>query len=210
MRVFLSNLGCKLNQAEVDALARQFRARGHAVVGTLADADVHIVNSCTVTHLAARDSRKAARRGARERHRPRTVLTGCHATAQPEEAARLGVDLVVDNRDKDRLVELVARAFSESVRVGTARPAASGLASKRARPDHPADEPVRLLVRADEPAPSRVPVSYVRLEFGTARALVKVEDGCDMRCAFCVIPSTRGAQRSRPLREVVAEIRALE
>ena len=183
MRVFLSSLGCKLNQAEADHLARQFLARGHRVVGSLAEADLHVVNSCTVTQEAARDSRKAARRGTRAGQGPRTVLTGCFATAQGVDAAALhGVDLVVGNADKERLVDLVALALP-----------AWGVA------------PV-----ARTPAPSDAPVAYVPLDFGPARALIKIEDGCDMRCAFCIIPRTRGAQRSRPLAAVTAEARALE
>ena len=182
MRVFFSNLGCKLNQAEVDAMARRFIARGHQVVAALEEADLHVVNSCTVTHQAARDSRKAARRAAREGLAARTVLTGCYATAETTAARALdGVDLVVANGDKDRLLEIVAREL------------------------FPTDD----LEASDEPT-SAVPVSYVPLRFGPARALVKIEDGCDMRCAFCIIPRTRGAQRSRPLDDVVAEARALE
>jgi threonylcarbamoyladenosine tRNA methylthiotransferase MtaB len=180
VRVFFTNLGCKLNQAEVDALARRFIARGHEVVGSLDDADLHVVNTCTVTSEAARDSRKAARRGARAGHRPRTVLTGCWATDETTVARSLpGVDLVVSNRDKPGLVEIVSRSFAELD--------ASAAATQ-----------------------SPVPISYVPLRFGTARALLQVEDGCDMRCAFCIIPRTRGAQRSRPLDQVVAEARALE
>src|SRR5215472_14942603 len=106
MRVFFTNLGCKLNQAENDRLARDFLAAGHQLAASLGEADLHVVNSCTVTAAAARSSRRAARAGggtaARgapgrgEGHRPRTVLTGCYATASPAEAARLaGVDLVV-------------------------------------------------------------------------------------------------------------------
>jgi threonylcarbamoyladenosine tRNA methylthiotransferase MtaB len=182
VRVFFSNLGCKLNQAEVDALARQFIASGHQVVAALEEADLHVVNSCTVTHQAERDSRKAARRAAREGLVARTVLTGCYATAEADAARALGgVDLVVANCDKDRLSEIVARELS------------------------PTDD----LNASDEPT-SAVPVSYVPLRFGPARALVKVEDGCDMRCAFCIIPRTRGPQRSRPLDRVVAEAKALE
>ena len=174
MRVFFSNLGCKLNQAEVDRLARRFVAAGHSLAPGLEEADLHVINSCTVTHLAARDSRKLARRGARRNGELRTVLTGCYATAEPREAARLaGVDLVVDNRQKEQLLELVHGAFPES------------------RPE------------------VKLPVPYVPIEFGRARALVKVEDGCNMRCSFCIIPSTRGRQRSRPLREVVEEVQAL-
>lgn len=173
MRVHFTNLGCKLNQAEIERLARDFTAAGHEVVGSLAEADLHVVNSCTVTHVAARASRKAAGRARRE-GRARTVLTGCHVSHSPEEAARIAhVDLVVPNAEKDRLLARVHEAFPEVV-----------------------------------PEPE-LPVPYVPLPLGNTRALVKVEDGCNMRCSFCVIPFTRGAQRSRPLPEVVEEVRAL-
>ncbi len=175
MRVHLTNLGCKLNQAEVERLGRRFEAAGHRVVGSLAEADLHVVNSCTVTHVAARESRKAAGRARRSGRPVRTVLTGCYATGSPEEAARIaGVDLVVPNAEKDRLVELVQAAFPE----------------------------------ADSAVPCAPPPAGPWIPTNT-RALVKVEDGCNMRCSFCIIPFTRGAQRSRPAPEVVAEIRTL-
>lgn len=177
MRMFFTNLGCKLNQAEVDALKRRFVAAGHRLSPALAEADCHVVNSCTVTHVAARDSRKIARRGQRLNPAMRTVLTGCYATEQPEEAARIaGVDLVVANADKELLVERVHDAFPDTV------PAASE---------------------------SGLGIPYVPLELGLARALVKVEDGCNMQCSFCIIPSTRGRQRSRPVADAVAEVQAL-
>ena len=176
MRVHFTNLGCKLNQAEIERLARDFTAAGHQVVGSLAEADLHVVNSCTVTHVAARASRKAAGRARRE-GRARTVLTGCYASERPEESARLarlaGVDLVVPNAEKDRLLDRVHQAFPDLV-----------------------------------PEPE-LPVPFVPLPFGNTRALVKVEDGCNMRCSFCIIPFTRGEQRSRPLPEIVEEVRAL-
>ena len=178
MRVFLSNLGCKLNQAELEQLARQFRVAGYRLVGSLQEADLHILNSCTVTHAAARDSRKLARRGQRLNPGLRTVLTGCYVESDPEEAARLaGVDLVISNRDKDRLLELVLERFPTE----SPTPDASG----------------------------SIPIPYVPLEFGNSRALVKIEDGCNMRCSFCIIPFTRGPQRSRPVSEVLQEVRGL-
>jgi threonylcarbamoyladenosine tRNA methylthiotransferase MtaB len=178
MRVFFSNLGCKLNQAELEHLAREFRASGHTVASSLTDADLHVVNSCTVTHVADRDSRKLARRGRRLNPAIRTVLTGCYVTAAPEEADNLcGVDLIVPNDKKDRLVDQVHQAFPEPGRpLGVA---------------------------------GSLPVPFAPLEFGNSRALVKVEDGCNMRCSFCVIPLTRGCQSSRPLDEVVHEVEAL-
>jgi threonylcarbamoyladenosine tRNA methylthiotransferase MtaB len=170
MRVHLTHLGCKLNQAEIERLGRDFEAAGHRVVGSLAEADLHVVNSCTVTQAAAKGSRRAAGRGRCSGRPVRTVLTGCYATGSPEEAARVaGVDLVVSNADKERLVEMVHAAFPEAVA-------------------------------------TLVPCSP---DAGPTRALVKVEDGCNMRCSFCIIPFTRGAQRSRPAAEVVAEVRQL-
>jgi threonylcarbamoyladenosine tRNA methylthiotransferase MtaB len=166
MRVHFTNLGCKLNQAEIERLARDFAAAGHEVVGSLAEADLHVVNSCTVTGTAARTARKAAGRG---RGRLRTLLTGCWATESPEKAARIaGVDLVVPNAEKDHLLARVHAAFPEAEQ---AVPCSPGLASH-------------------------------------TRALVKIEDGCNMRCAFCIIPFTRGPQASRSLGEVVAEVGA--
>ncbi len=177
MQVFLSNLGCKLNQAELEQLARRFVAAGHGLATSLEEADLHVVNSCTVTHAAARDSRKAARRGARLDPRIRTVLTGCHVVAAPDEAAALaGVDLVVPNDEKEHLVERVHEAFGKAATPGVEGP---------------------------------LPIPYVPLAFGNSRALVKIEDGCDMRCAVCIIPLTRGRQRSRPADEVVREVAGL-
>jgi threonylcarbamoyladenosine tRNA methylthiotransferase MtaB len=178
MRVHLSNLGCKLNQAELERLARQFAAAGHSIVGTLAEADLHVVNSCTVTHVAARDSRKVARRARRLDPEIKTVLTGCYVKASPQEAAALaGVDLVVPNENKEALVAEVERAFAADASVLGA--------------EGPLDIP------------------YPPLEFANTRSLVKVEDGCNMQCTFCIIPSTRGAQRSRPMEAVLSEVREL-
>jgi len=184
MRVFFTNLGCKLNQAENERLARDFLAAGHRLAASLDDADLHVVNSCTVTATAARSSRQAARAAVRRAPgRPlRTVLTGCYATASPAEAAALaGVDLVVPNDDKERLLERVERAFP-----GPAKTLPSAGLAGAATGTH-------------LPLPSH----------GNTRALVKIEDGCDMRCAFCIIPATRGRQRSRPPAEVIAEVRRL-
>ena len=178
MRVFFTNLGCKLNQAEVDRLSRQFLAAGHSLAPSLSEADLHVVNSCTVTHLAARDSRKTARRGHRLNPDMKTVLTGCYATEAPKEAAALaGVDLLVTNDLKDDLLQKVHEAFPDRI------------------PQAQSAEPLA--------------IPYVPLDFGLSRALVKVEDGCNMRCSFCIIPTTRGRQRSRSVEDVVAEVQAL-
>ena len=183
MRVCFTNLGCKLNQAELETLAREFHRAGHRVVASLEEADLHVVNTCTVTHRAARDSRKVARRGSRRSPGLKTVLTGCYATGSPEEAAALaGVDLVVPNGEKERLLERVHEAFPE-----WAPPAAAPDTRRRASGLLP----------------------HGLLGFGNTRALVKIEDGCNVGCAFCIIPSTRGRQQSRPLPGIVEEVRSM-
>lgn len=177
MKVCLSNLGCKLNQAELESLARQFHGAGFTVVGRLEEAELHVVNTCTVTHLAARDSRKTARRGARL-GAIQTVLTGCYATEMPAEAAGLdGVALVVENEVKHELVQRVLE------HLGDAAPAPRETAA--------------------------LDVSYVPLVFGNSRAALKIEDGCNMKCSFCIIPFTRGRQRSRTIDDAVAELDSL-
>ena len=200
MRVFFTNLGCKLNQAENERLARDFLAAGHQVAASLDDADLHVVNSCTVTATAARSSRQAARAAARRPPgRPLlTVLTGCYATASPAEAAGLaGVDLVVPNHDKERLLEQVTRAFPG--------PAQTDPPVRLAGPESLAPAGAAAGLPGGRSAGAHLP----RLPHGNTRALVKIEDGCDMRCAFCIIPATRGRQRSRPPAEVIAEVRRL-
>lgn len=176
MQVCFTNLGCKLNQAELEHLARDFSRAGHGVTRDLAAADLHVVNTCTVTHVAARDSRKVARRGRRLNPGIRTVLTGCYVAQDEKEArAATGADLIVPNHDKERLLETVDSAFPELAFDG---------ADRSSEPDLP----------------------YASIDFGNSRALVKIEDGCNMHCAFCIIPDTRGRQRSRPPADVVAEV----
>src|SRR5574340_560803 len=104
MKIFLDTIGCRLNQSEIERFATQFRAAGHTIVESAKDADLVVVNTCTVTSAAASDSRQkirqAARQGAEE-----IVVTGCWSTLDPQEAAGLpNVRRVVPNLEKDRLV----------------------------------------------------------------------------------------------------------
>jgi len=179
MRVAFSNLGCKLNQAEIDAMAQRFFQAGHEIVSSIEQAEVHIVNSCAVTHVAARDSRKIARRGHRLSSGIKTILTGCYVVAEPREAAQLaGVDLVVPNSDKDKILEKFHEAFPDCDPAADADPAKVG--------------------------------PYRPISISPSRPLVKIEDGCNMKCSFCIIPSTRGPQYSRDPAQVVSQIQALE
>ncbi|QJD30366.1 tRNA (N(6)-L-threonylcarbamoyladenosine(37)-C(2))-methylthiotransferase MtaB [Methylococcus geothermalis] len=109
MRIHLQTLGCRLNEAELESWAREFQAGGHRLVDEAVDADVVVLNSCAVTAEAVRKSRQTIRRAQRHNPRARLVLSGCYATLHRDEAAALGVDLVIGNADKSRLVEIAGR-----------------------------------------------------------------------------------------------------
>ncbi len=107
MRVSLKTLGCRLNEAELETWAQQFQADGHRIVHDAAEADLVVLNSCAVTQDAVRKSRNLIRRAHRENPTAKLVVSGCYATLNAEQARdALGVDLVVDNADKARLVEI--------------------------------------------------------------------------------------------------------
>ncbi len=113
MRVHLTALGCRLNEAELERWSRDFRARGLELAHAAADADLVVVNTCAVTDEAVRKSRKLVRRAQRANPAARLVVSGCYSALDPcGAAAELGVDLLVPNPDKDRLVDIVSRTFA--------------------------------------------------------------------------------------------------
>lgn len=106
MRVKLRCLGCRLNEAELETWARQFQQDGHRIVGDADSADLVVFNTCAVTQDAVRKSRHLLSKTRRENPGARLVLSGCYATLNPTEARQLGIDLVIGNADKHRLVEI--------------------------------------------------------------------------------------------------------
>jgi threonylcarbamoyladenosine tRNA methylthiotransferase MtaB len=185
-RVALTTLGCRLNQVDTQQLQAGLEARGFVTVPAGAPADVVIVNTCTVTGRAELSDRQAIRRARRASPDARVVVTGCWAQTSPDDVLRVGgVDLVVGNADKHRLPELVEALL----RHGPAGPTpirVGDLAGARltATPGRP-------------PAPGR------------SRAFVKVQDGCQHRCAFCIVPFARGASRSLPPAAVLDQVHGL-
>ncbi|MBE9506496.1 MAG: tRNA (N(6)-L-threonylcarbamoyladenosine(37)-C(2))-methylthiotransferase MtaB [Chloroflexi bacterium] len=173
MEVYLQSLGCRLNQSEIQTMARQFAAAGHVVVTGPAQADVCVLNTCAVTAEAERKSRNRARALARANPDARIAITGCYATLAPRRCAGLpGVAWVVPNGEKERVT-----GWSEA---------------------NQSDD------TGASPLPSGLPRPYLR-----TRAFVKVQDGCDNHCTYCIVRLLRGPARSRPVADVVAEVRAL-
>jgi threonylcarbamoyladenosine tRNA methylthiotransferase MtaB len=113
MQVHFQTLGCRLNEAELESWARQFRLQGDSVVTDIEHADLVVVNTCAVTEEAVRKSRRLIRRAQRSNPQAKLVVSGCYATLNPDESSSLpGVDLLVPNRDKERLPQLVAEKIS--------------------------------------------------------------------------------------------------
>jgi len=165
--VALETLGCKLNQAESESLARQFAWMGCHVVHPTDGADIYILNTCTVTHIADRKSRHLLRLARRRNPDALIIATGCYAERAPDELARIPeVDIVLGNDEKARLVEVLA----ERGVIGTN---------------------------------SAVCPPMLR-----TRSLVKVQEGCNRFCSYCIVPLVRGRERSLPVDEVVDEVRA--
>jgi threonylcarbamoyladenosine tRNA methylthiotransferase MtaB len=174
MKVHLRTLGCRLNQAEIDAMARQFRAQGHDIVEDPALAEWVVVNTCAVTSDAERSSRRLVRELNRANAAAQITVTGCYAQIAPERIAVLpGVTSVVDNLNKDTLVGRVTGQAAEPYEA----------------------EP---MIRANKLGAA-----------GRTRAFIKVQDGCDNACTFCVTTVARGQGRSRGIDEVVGEVRYL-
>lgn len=132
MNVHLKTLGCRLNEAELERWSQQFQAAGHGVVTEATEADLTVVNSCAVTGEAARKSRQTIRQLQRQNPAAKLVVSGCYASLQPDEAAGLlGVDLVISNADKDRLVDIVSDALDlPSASVAASEAGANALFSR--------------------------------------------------------------------------------
>ena len=163
--------GCKLNQADSQTLAREFREAGYQLVHPSAQADVVVLNTCTVTATADSKARQFLRAARRRNPDAVVVATGCYAQRAPAELEDLpGVSLVIGNTGKQSLLESVQQSIPQ------------------------ADAP---------PAPMQ---EDLREAIGRTRAMVKIQEGCDQVCAYCIVPKVRGRERSIPPEDIVSQI----
>jgi len=182
--VAFATLGCKLNQFDTTELQAALEARGLRTVPFEEPAQLYVINTCTVTARADQSDRQAIRRAVARNPDALVVVTGCYAQTNPAAVAAIpGVDLVLGTRDRHALPDLL------------------GELGKRARP----------LVRVgDVFAAGPDPVIRLRrFAPGYTRAFVKVQDGCQHRCSFCIVPFARGGSRSQPVAAVVEQVEAL-
>ncbi len=172
-KVALDTIGCKLNQAETELLARQLAEAGYRLVSPADEADVYILNTCTVTHIADSKSRHRLRLAHGRNPDALLIATGCYAERAPQELAQIdGVGLVLDNDSKPHLLRLLEESG------GVSNPACGQGNSTSSR--------------------------YTGFR---TRAFVKVQDGCNSLCAYCIVPLVRGRERSLPAQQVVTEVR---
>jgi threonylcarbamoyladenosine tRNA methylthiotransferase MtaB len=202
----IENFGCRATQADAAAIERQLVDRGYAALRTAAGADVVVVNTCTVTSSADSQARQAIRAIHRKNPSARIVVTGCYAQRAPEELAGLeGVAWVVGNSHKPE----IPRLLEEMTGPGKARSAIVPLEQLAAGPMSLARAPAKILT-GDIFAQTAMLVAPVEGgEAGHTRPVLKIQDGCNSRCAYCVIPFVRGRSRSLPPGTVVEEIRRL-
>jgi threonylcarbamoyladenosine tRNA methylthiotransferase MtaB len=168
-KVAFHTLGCKLNQAESELLARQFAEAGYRVVSG-DGADVHVLNTCTVTHIADRKSRHLLRLWRKRNPAALIAATGCYAERAPEELSQAGADLVVGNEQKMHLLDMIRDEYAPVARCSAEQFVADG--------------------------GSRV------------RSFIKIQDGCNDACAYCIVPMVRGREHCLPMADVVNEVKA--
>jgi threonylcarbamoyladenosine tRNA methylthiotransferase MtaB len=181
MTFALHSIGCRLNQYEIEAIGAKLEALDFQNVPFAEPADVTVINTCTVTVRADSDARGAIRKARRASPHGKIIVTGCYVQAQPDQLRNLGeIDLLVDNLDKDKLVERMIDAFGYDIPGGVDFETLNG-------PNFAVD-------------------SFRR----HTRAMVKIQDGCQEACTFCIIPKARGHERSRSPKSILAEITALE
>ncbi len=215
MRSFhLANFGCRASQADGAALKRQLIEAGFQEASELAEGDIAVLNTCTVTAAADAEVRRVVRRIHRLNPHCRILVTGCYAQRAPQEIAALeGVAWVVGNSHKHRIAQALKWEMAGELR-GTARD--HGLAARHQRESTGQRAPVRVSDPTPQ-FPAQVWAGEIGTEFHFAptladdrtRPTLKVQDGCSAHCAFCVIPFVRGASRSLAPHRVVSEVQEL-
>ncbi len=199
---YIENFGCRATQADGAALESQFLERGLERARAARDAEIVVLNTCTVTEGADKDARASIRRVRRENPDCRILVTGCYAQRAPEELAALpGVTWVVGNSHKHLAAEIATSPDSSK----------QGFVPLEQLSGNPlAGDPQNHIFVGDIFAHTELLAAPV-LEAANERTRpnLKVQDGCDNRCSFCVIPYVRGQSRSLPLERVLTEVRSL-
>ena len=183
MKIAFYTLGCKVNQYESQAMSEKMAANGFEVVAPDEDSDVYVINSCTVTAESDRKTRQAVRKFKRNHPESIVVLTGCMPQAFPQDAEKLEqADIVLGNKNNYKLLDLIKQYFGCGQRIIDIE-------------DH----------QTGDKFTGNVISGFDR----RTRAIVKIEDGCNRFCSYCIIPYSRGRVRSKPIDELREELEQL-
>lgn len=181
-KIAFHTLGCKVNQYETEAMMAQFESAGYSTVAFDETADVYLVNTCTVTNMADKKSRQMLAKAKKNNPYSLVVAVGCYVQAAQDTLEKVdNVDLLIGNTDKGRVVEVIENYLDESL-----TPEIADLSKY-----HLYDE------------------MWVSLKQGHTRAHIKIQDGCDQFCSYCIIPYARGRIRSRQSDSILAEVKEL-
>lgn len=181
-KVAFHTLGCKVNTYETDAMEQMLLSHGYEIVSFENQADIYIINTCSVTNMADRKSRQMLHKAKKKNPNAVVVAAGCYVQAAPKEVlADAGVDLVIGNNRKQDLVQILEDYFKEH-----------------------REEAVIDINKEQE-------YEELELDFVSdhTRAYIKVQDGCNQFCSYCIIPYTRGRVRSRAKQDVISEIKRI-
>ncbi len=181
----ITTLGCKVNQCESDAICRKLESKGLKHISTADEADICIVNTCTVTQKASMQSRQAIRKAIKNYPRAKIIVTGCYAQTAPEELARIeGVSTVIDNTHKMALPDLLGPPRREAC-----------------QPPQIIHQSIHHASQFAEPA--------ITVYGSRTRPFLKIQDGCNAFCTYCIVPYARGRSRSMPINSVMEQLKKL-
>ena len=182
-KVAFHTLGCKVNQYETNAMMQQFITAGYEIAAFEDVSDIYVINTCTVTNISDRKSRQMLRRSKQKNPEAVIIATGCYAQVAKEELEKMDeIDIVLGINEKNNIVQYAEEFLKNKEKIGKV---------------------------------SDVMMQKEFLDFGTvtyaekARAAIKVQDGCDRFCTYCIIPYARGRVRSRKIENVVEEVKKL-
>lgn len=191
-RFYIATFGCRTNQADSAAIRDDFLEQGYVETDEWREARVIVVNSCTVTHRSDQQVRQLSRRFSRGNPDAHLVITGCYAQRDPLELARIqGVGAVVGNTHKDRIVEIATRNIDENP---LGLPGLSDIAQ---------------VYQDDFRRVRAIGASSAKQAGARTRPFVKIQDGCNSKCSYCIIPVVRGPSRSVPPQQILDQVHEL-
>ncbi len=197
----LHNLGCKVNAYETEAMQQLLEEAGYEIVSFHEKADVYVINTCSVTNMADRKSRQMLHRAKKMNPDAAVVAAGCYVQTKEEEAKQdLAIDILIGNNQKNELVHRLDEFFAEREEANAEN------AQKESDTNH--QNKVEAVVDINHEPQCFEEMSLTKTAEHT-RAFVKVQDGCNQFCSYCIIPYARGRVRSRNIESVLKEIRGL-